>query len=73
MKTTRAIVQPLLRLGRDEMTATCKHYLQVCPTCHDGTAPTEYTRTGRATYVCDGCGRDVSLAVIFLSDAEDME
>lgn len=37
------------------MTATCKHYLQVCPTCHDGTAPTEYTRTGS----------DVSMAVLF--------
>ncbi len=50
MKTTRAIVQPL------EPT---------CPTCMDGTMPTEYTRTGRATYVCDGCGRDVSMAVLF--------
>ena len=56
MKTHRAIVQP------PEPN---------CPTCHDGTAPTEYTRTGRATYVCDGCGRDVSMAVLFLGDADD--
>ena len=36
MKTTRAIVQPLT---------------PTCPTCHDGIAPTEYTRTGSLTAI----------------------
>ena len=56
MKTYRAIVQPLE---------------PNCPTCMDGTMPGETRRTGRATWLCAACGRDVSLAVIFLSDAEE--
>ncbi len=56
MKTTLGIVQPLE---------------PKCKTCSDGTMPTEYTRTGRATYVCDGCGRDVSMAVLFLRMTND--
>lgn len=55
MKTHRAIVQPLE---------------PNCPKCMDGTMPTDTRRTGRATWLCAACGRDVSLAVIFLSDAE---
>lgn len=55
VKTYRAIVQPLE---------------PNCPTCMDGTAPNDYKRVGRATFVCTACNRDVSLAVFFLSDAE---
>ena len=58
MKTYRAIVQQL------EPT---------CPTCLDGTMPTDTRRIGRATWLCAACNRDVSLAVIFLSDSEELE
>lgn len=56
MKTTRGVVQ---KLQLD------------CLSCADGALPTEYRRRGRAWFECRACGRDVSMAVIFLQKHEE--
>lgn len=41
-----------------------------CPTCADGMAPTRVIRIGRAHYCCAGCGRDVSMIMWLMADAD---
>lgn len=41
-----------------------------CPTCADGMAPTRVIRKGRAHYLCAECGRDVSMVMCMMTEAD---
>lgn len=41
-----------------------------CPTCTDGMWPTRVTREGRAHYLCAECGRDVSMVMCMMTEAD---
>lgn len=39
-----------------------------CPSCENGLFPKQVQRTGRASYLCWECKRDVSLQVFLMDD-----
>lgn len=41
-----------------------------CTTCTDGMAPTRVIRKGRAHYLCAECGRDVSMVMCMMTEAD---